>query len=75
MRRDHPDPWIPLMPRSLELAEPRPSPARRPILDDLDADEVGYNYVCRRCDVWGRVPAGVGRRCWACERTDRLERR
>jgi len=40
-----------------------------------DAAAVGFNYVCRRCDVWGRVPAGVGRRCWLCDQSDCLERR
>lgn len=62
------------MPRPLELAGSRPREHSR-LLDELDAGELGFNYVCRRCDVWGRIPAGVGRRCWACDRTDRLERR
>ncbi len=57
------------MPRPLELA------TRNPVQDEIDAAELGFSYVCRRCDVWGRIPAGVGRRCWACDRTDRLERR
>lgn len=33
----------------------------------------GFAYVCRRCDVFGvigDVPA-----CWACEESDRLEKR
>ena len=60
----------PLMPRPLELA------SRHRLLDQIDAAaEVGFSYVCRRCDVWGRVPAGAGRRCWSCDRHDRLERR
>ena len=62
------------MPRLLELAGTRPREHSR-VLDELDAAEIGFNYVCRRCDVWGRIPAGIGRRCWACECTDRLERR
>jgi len=49
--------------------------ARSPLLDQIDAAAVGFNYVCRRCDVWGRIPAGVGRRCWLCDQADRLERR
>jgi len=57
------------MPQPLELAR------RSTQLQELEGIEAGFNYVCRRCDVWGRVPAGVGRRCWLCERTDRLERR
>ncbi len=58
-----------LMPRSLEL------PGRNQLLAQVDALEVGFNYVCRRCDVWGRVPAGFARRCWLCDGADRLERR
>lgn len=59
----------PLMPRSLELA------GRNQLLAQIDALEVGFNYVCRRCDVWGRVPPGIARRCWLCDGADRLERR
>ena len=62
------------MPRPLELAGTRPRERSRP-LDELDAAEIGFSYVCRRCDVWGRIPVGIGRRCWACEGTDRLEPR
>jgi len=58
-----------LMPGSLEVAD------RGRLLAQIDAIEVGFNYVCRRCDVWGRVPPGMGRRCWLCDRSDRLERR
>ena len=58
-----------LMPQPIDL------PSRNVILQEMDAAEIGFNYVCRRCDVWGRVPAGSGRRCWSCDRADRLERR
>jgi hypothetical protein len=58
-----------LMPRSIELAE------RNQLLTEIDAAAIGFSYVCRRCDVWGRVPSGVARRCWACDTADRLERR
>ena len=57
------------MPQPVELVD------RNRVLSDIDAAEVGFSYVCRRCDVWGRVPAGAGRRCWLCDRADRLERR
>lgn len=57
------------MPSPVELS------TRTGHVEEHDGLEVGFTYVCRRCDVWGRVPAGIGRRCWACERTDRLERR
>ena len=55
---------------------PQPDIAsRNHVLAEINASEMGYSYVCRRCDVWGRVPAGAGRRCWSCGRTDRLDRR
>lgn len=57
------------MPPPLDLA------ARNRILNDIDSIELGFNYVCRRCDVWGRIPADAGRRCWSCDRSDCLERR
>lgn len=57
------------MPPPVELA------ARNLVLQEIDTVEMGFNYVCRRCDVWGRIPAGAGRRCWSCESDDRLERR
>lgn len=57
------------MPPPVELAP------RNLVLQEIDTVELGFNYVCRRCDVWGRIPAGAGRRCWSCERDDRLERR
>jgi hypothetical protein len=57
------------MPPPLELG------SRNRVLDDIDAAQMGFSYVCRRCDVWGRVPGGASRRCWLCDRADRLERR
>lgn len=45
------------------------------VLQEVDTAELAFNYVCRRCDVWGRIPAGAGRRCWSCDSDDRLERR
>ncbi len=56
------------MPRTLERAG-------LPERPQIDVGEIGFSYVCRRCDVWGRIPPGFGRRCWLCERADRLERR
>ena len=53
----------PLMPPPLELVN------RSRLLSEVDGTEVGFSYV------WGRVPAGAGRRCWSCDRSDRLERR
>jgi hypothetical protein len=50
-------------------------PARNTVLQEIDTVELGFNYVCRRCDVWGRIPAGTHRRCWSCDSDDRLERR
>jgi len=61
------------MPQPLEL--PVLTPTSRRVLEEIDALETGFSYVCRRCDVWGRVPAGASRRCWLCDRSDRLERR
>ena len=61
----------PLPNRPLELAGS--SPGR--IQDEIEAAEIGFSYVCRRCEVWGRGPAGTSRRCWLCDRPDRLERR
>ena len=57
------------MPQPVELVD------RNRVPSDIDAAEMGFSYVCRRCDVWGRVPVGAGRRCWLCDRGDRLERR
>lgn len=57
------------MPRPLELLP------RNLVLDEIDAAATSFSYVCRRCDVWGRIPAGSSRRCWSCDRADRLERR
>ena len=48
---------------------------RHEVLQETDSAELGFNYVCRRCDVWGRIPAGDIRRCWSCDTADRLERR
>jgi hypothetical protein len=50
-------------------------PGRSRLMEAMDSVEMGFNYVCRRCDVWGRVPAGSTRRCWLCDGADRLERR
>jgi hypothetical protein len=49
--------------------------ARASMLQEIDSVELGFNYVCRRCDVWGRIPAGASRRCWSCDSDDRIERR
>lgn len=57
------------MPLPVELAP------RNEVLQEIDVVELGFNYVCRRCDVWGRIPAGAARRCWSCDDADRLERR
>ena len=54
---------------------PPPDHASGRAFEEIDDAKLGYSYVCRRCDVWGRVPAGAGRRCWSCGRTDRLDRR
>jgi hypothetical protein len=59
----------PLMPSPVGLA------SRARLLDEMDSVALSFSYVCRRCDVWGRIPAGVSRRCWSCDRADRLERR
>lgn len=58
-----------LMPHPVDLG------TRNVVLQEIDSVELGFNYVCRRCDVWGRNPAGSSRRCWSCDRADRLERR
>ena len=34
-------------------------PARNTVLQEIDPVALGFNYVCRRCDVWGRIPAGA----------------
>jgi len=70
--RPSPD-FDPLMPHSLGLAVTRASTPN--VMEEIDAAGRSFNYVCRRCDVWGRIPAGVSRRCWLCERADRLDRR
>ena len=54
---------------------PPPDPLPRRRFEEIDAAELGFSYVCRRCDVWGRVPPGAGRRCWSCGGNDRLDRR
>ncbi len=62
-----PEPGLALMPAS--------EPFGRRALEEIEASDLAFSYVCRRCDVWGRVPPGGVRRCWACGRNDRLNRR
>ena len=54
---------------------PASEPFGRRALEEIEASDLAFSYVCRRCEVWGRVPAGGIRRCWACGRNDRLDRR